>query len=68
MNRLLVCALAAALATGCESGTEPGDETERPLDPQLIAQGRDNGNRVCFFRLLPKAPTTDARASTPGEP
>jgi mono/diheme cytochrome c family protein len=30
-----------ALIAGCQSGTEPGDTNDRPLDPQLVAQGRD---------------------------
>jgi mono/diheme cytochrome c family protein/cytochrome c5 len=41
MNRHIVGVLVAALALGCQSGTEPGDDTDRPLDPQLVAQGRD---------------------------
>ena len=41
MNRHIVGVLVAALALGCQSGTEPGDDTDRPLDPQLVAEGRD---------------------------
>lgn len=54
-------------------GTRPSydDALERlHRDPYvtLVAQGRDNGSRVSFFRLLPKPPRTDARASRPDGP
>ena len=50
-------------------GTRPSydDALERlHRDPYvaLIAQGRDSGQRLSFFRLLPKEPGRDARATT----
>src|SRR5688500_6067830 len=33
--------ITAALMLACSTGTEPGDETERPLDPQLVAEGKE---------------------------
>ena len=31
----------AMFALACQSGTEPGDGGDRPLDPQLVTQGRE---------------------------
>ncbi len=40
-NHLTALVAALALVAACDSGTEPGDRQERPLDPQLVAEGRD---------------------------
>ena len=54
-------------------GTRPSydDAIERlHRDPYVapIAQGRDSGHRVSFFRLLPKGPRQDALAATGDRP
>lgn len=41
VNREAAVVLGLLLAGGCETGLGPGDGGRRPLDPDLVAQGRD---------------------------
>jgi mono/diheme cytochrome c family protein len=41
MNRWAGAAVAILLAAACDDGSGPGSGGERPLDPQLVAQGRE---------------------------